>query len=355
MRSLRVATLQLSPVHLGDVAANVEAVERVLAATCPAWSSSSTSLDLLVLPEMITTGYRFQDAHLVHSLCEPAASPSSSSTPSPSLRLGSEIANRLGAYVVIGFAERGDSNQAARPATAAAISTPFDARLDHSRRPVIPSANQGFYNSAALFDRTGALVHVFRKHFLYEDDKVWADEGVGFQYVDLPDLGRLCVGICMDLNPYEFKAEFTDFELASFCVEHEVDILAFPTAWLLSAPEPEEEGGEDKPSGPNSDPSKPSMSIIEYWASRCQPLYSHLPPNEHRSGKRKDTLFIAANRTGTERGVTFGGSSVIMHLSPPPSPEGSAVDGDQQQGSVRLLAAMGSGIEGYQETTVHLS
>lgn len=56
------------------------------------------------------------------------------------------------------------------------------------------------FNSALLADPHGNLAGVFRKHFLYEADTPWADEGRGFSYVDLPGLGRVCIAICMDLN-----------------------------------------------------------------------------------------------------------------------------------------------------------
>lgn len=63
-----------------------------------------------------------------------------------------------------------------------------------------PKLSKQAFNAALLIDRQGRLANVFRKHFLYEADTPWADEGPGFSYVDLPDLGRVCVAVCMDLN-----------------------------------------------------------------------------------------------------------------------------------------------------------
>ncbi|KAK0552840.1 hypothetical protein OC845_001508 [Tilletia horrida] len=316
----RIATLQLNPVRVGDVQANIQFIRDVL------FSSAGTlrSLDLLVLPEMITTGYRFSRSADIHSLCEDTRDASLA----PSLTFASEVAQHFHSYVIIGFAEK-----ATVPVTFTSnngnisISPPFDARspLDLSSTSSSTSHENAFYNSAALFDRSGALIHTFRKHFLYEDDKVWAQEGPGLQYVDLPDLGRLCVAICMDLNPYEFIAPFQAYELANFCRSHSVDILAMPMAWLLSKEQAEngevEEGDESSNAPPGEqDDSSPDINTISYWAIRCQPFRS-LP---------RRTILIAANRTGSEGDATFAGSSCIMQFGrAPPNP---AELPDSQQG-----------------------
>lgn len=54
-------------------------------------------------------------------------------------------------------------------------SLPYDARASDLRTP--PEFVTRLYNSAILTDRVGKTVHVFRKHFLYKDDKTWAQEG----------------------------------------------------------------------------------------------------------------------------------------------------------------------------------
>ena len=57
-------------------------------------------------------------------------------------------------------------------------------------------------------------------------DKTWAEEGQGFEVMDLqlprePDrVIKVGNGICMDINPYDFKADFELFEFANFHLEN---------------------------------------------------------------------------------------------------------------------------------------
>lgn len=63
------------------------------------------------------------------------------------------------AYVILGFPERGEADNA--------------------------------YNSIAIVAPvTGELLHVYRKHFLYEVDERWAQEGPSFMHYTLPGLGK---------------------------------------------------------------------------------------------------------------------------------------------------------------------
>jgi protein N-terminal amidase len=60
--------------------------------------------------------------------------------------------------------------------------------------------------SAYVVDSDGKLVANARKHFLYETDYKWAEEGESFKAVDViikKDQSSIKVGlgICMDLNP----------------------------------------------------------------------------------------------------------------------------------------------------------
>ena len=65
------------------------------------------------------------------------------------------------------------------------------------------------------------FVKSYKKHFLYETDLTWADEGPGFEAMDLflprhNKSVRIGHGICMDINPKEFTAPYEDFEFATF-------------------------------------------------------------------------------------------------------------------------------------------
>ena len=148
----------------------------------------------------------------------------------------------------------------------------------------------------------GSLVKVFRKHFLYEADTTWADEGSGFEYLDVPGLGRICVAICMDLNrtymcltpAYTLESEFSRYELATYCEQHRIDCLVVPMNWLL--PEDDIEAYQAQTSS-----SDPSLATINYWVARCMPLW--MPGLCQPGHEGHTTYLVACNRTGVERGT----------------------------------------------------
>ena len=144
---------------------------------------------------MALTGYVFQDEADINPFVESI----DTHVTGPSFHLARKLALQLGSYILIGFPEDGrvqcrlTATNANLPPTS---SDAFDAR---SAELVAAAANEAgssmtHFNSALLVDRRGNCVHTFRKHFLYELDKRWAQEGPGFQYVDLPDLGRVSLG-----------------------------------------------------------------------------------------------------------------------------------------------------------------
>lgn len=140
------------------------------------------------------------------------------------------------------------------------------------------------YNSLIVTDPAGAVITKYRKSFLFDAEKHWATAGSGFQFVDIPNLGRLGLGICMDLNPEEFKADWSKFELANFNLANQTDFLICIMAWLKS----------NDIDGP--------MSYINYWACRLGPYL------------QSDSYFIACNRVGREGPIEYCGSSCILQL-----------------------------------------
>ena len=77
------------------------------------------------------------------------------------------------------------------------------------------------YNSQMVVSPEGNYVKSYKKHFLYETDETWADEGPHFDtmMMKLPRSGKeikIGHGICMDINPYQFKSEFEEYEFAKF-------------------------------------------------------------------------------------------------------------------------------------------
>ena len=112
--------------------------------------------ELLVLPELFTTGYLFASAAELHDLAEPADG--------PCVRAVAAHCATRGRWVVGGFAER----------------TP-----------------QGVYNSAFVVGSDG-LVGVYRKAHLFNDEKRWFLPGdLGFPVFEIGGV-RLGVLVCFD-------------------------------------------------------------------------------------------------------------------------------------------------------------
>lgn len=299
---LRVACVQLDTEH-GNKSGNLRSLKHILAETIS--QKDERPVDILILPELALTGYVFRDYAHVEPLLESASSPDSIG-----LAYASELAKTMSSYVVMGFAESAPHQAEDLPFSAKSAATlPHDARPDTVREQGSGLHSFPAYNAAALFGRTGELIHTFRKHFLFDDDKRWASEGPGFEMVNLPGIGNVCIAICMDLNPYEFQTEFKQCELAKFCVEQEVDYLIVPMAWLL--PQDEVQMLERFNTA-----EQPSFPTLNYWAARCQPFFDATAGTLTIRPK----YLIAANRTGIEGSSTFAGSSCVLQMKQGESP-----------------------------------
>jgi predicted amidohydrolase len=179
----QVACQQLAPV-LGDLAANRELA---LAAIREA---SDAGADVVVLPELITSGYMF-------------ASPEEATAVAIArdhdlLREWAAEAARANIVLAGGFCERGD-----------------DGRI---------------YNSAAVFDATG-LRAVYRKLHLWDREKLVFTPGSAPPPVLDTRVGRVSLIICYDL---EFPELTRSVALAG------TQLLLVPTNWPL-VPRPETE------------------------------------------------------------------------------------------------------------------
>ncbi|KQO62685.1 nitrilase-related carbon-nitrogen hydrolase [Curtobacterium sp. Leaf261] len=169
----RVAAVQLAPV-VGDLDGNVERAQQAL---------DTVDADVVVLPELTTSGYVFRDADEARSLAI---------TPSHPLFAGwVDAARRIGGVVVGGFAELGDDGNV--------------------------------YNSAALVTGEG-VQGVYRKVHLWDREKeVFTPGSDRPLVVDTPH-GRIGVMICFDL---EFP------EWTRIAALDGVELLAVPTNWPL--------------------------------------------------------------------------------------------------------------------------
>lgn len=139
--------LQFDPVF-GDINGNVSRVLRIL---------SDKKADLVVLPELFTTGYQFISKDEVSDLSEEI--PSGSTTKSLV-----ELSHDKKLHIVAGIAER-DSGS--------------------------------FYNSAVMTGPEG-FIGVYRKTHLFSEEKLWFSPGnTGFKVWDT-QIGKIGIMICFD-------------------------------------------------------------------------------------------------------------------------------------------------------------
>lgn len=299
----------------------------------------------ILLPEMAFSGYQFASRDEILPFCElaeehspenPVGSPNC--TCGETVRWALSVSQQYNAAVQVGFPRR-----------------------------VSISPQADLYNSVCLVQPSGACT-IYDKTHLYYTDESWAKEGAGFKITRAPMGGkdrRIGTCICMDLNPYRFEAPWDDFECGSFYAANKAELLFGSMAWCTTPEgliqelkactagssgessdedsesesasddeddddsvhstasptnEDKEEDSADtstqsKPPPPPIDPSAepnhgpwpaegitlPSYSTLNYWVARLSPL-------------EKCTVLVA-NRTGTERGTTFLGTSCAIHFT----------------------------------------
>lgn len=154
------------------------------------------------------------------------------------------------------------------------------------------------FNAMMVVSPDGELVCNPRKTFLYETDKLWATAGDGFESWFCPWLGKqISFGICMDINPNDFKAKPTEYEYANHALGHGSDLILFACAWCDFEP-----------------PDTPEYPTLAYWASRLSPIIDALGDGAY---PKKNCYFVASNRIGTENGTFFVGASCALSLKEP--------------------------------------
>lgn len=175
-----VACAQLAPA-IGDVEGN-------MARSCAALhAAADQGAQVVVLPELASSGYAFADRAEALAAAEPVDG--------PSVMAWAEVAAERGLIVVAGFCERG----------------PGDA----------------VHNSAVLIDPTGVRA-VYRKAHLWDRERLVFDAGDAAPPVVDTTLGRIGVMICYDL---EFP------EWVRIAALDGAQLLCVPTNWP-EAPRP---------------------------------------------------------------------------------------------------------------------
>jgi predicted amidohydrolase len=177
--AVTVAVCQLAPV-LGDVAGNLE---RACAA---ARSAVARGASVVVLPELVTTGYAFESARELRPLAE--------TSDGPSLRAIGDLARETGAVVVGGFAE-----------------------LDGDR----------VHNSAFLVDGSG-LRAIYRKVHLWDAELDLFAPGSSPPPVVDTRAGRIAVLVCYDLEFPEWSRTAALLGAQLVCVPTNWPALEWP-------------------------------------------------------------------------------------------------------------------------------
>jgi len=175
-RPLRLAVAQYEP-QVGAAQRNLDEAVR--------WATAAgeAGVQLVVLPELATSGYTFASEEEAEALAEDA-------TGGPAARALTDVCNRFDLHVVVGVDER------------------------HQGRR---------HNSAVLIGPQGTLA-VYRKLHLFFDEQSWFAPGDGLPVVDLP-FGRLGMIVCFDIW---FPEPTRALALAG------AEVIACPTNWVAS-------------------------------------------------------------------------------------------------------------------------
>ena len=150
--NVTVACCQVAP-KIGDLAYNRTLTERVIR------QAASVGAQIVVLPELVQSGYLFHDRSEALSLSEP--------TDGPSINLWKALAKELNILIVAGFCERLGADQLA--------------------------------NSAAMIDAQG-LRAVYRKAHLWDEENAIFSAGNAPPPVVETAFGRISMMICYDLE-----------------------------------------------------------------------------------------------------------------------------------------------------------
>ncbi len=178
---VRVACIQFEP-RIGEKRGNVERSLELIAA------AASRGAQLVVLPELCSTGYVFESRHEAFGLAE--AIPDGST-----VRAWAEAARSHDLYIVAGITELAD---------------------------------QALFNSAAVVGPEG-FVGVYRKNHLWGEENLFFEPGnLGVPVFRTP-IGRIACAICYDIWFPEV------FRLAAL---QGADILCVPTNWVPMAGQP---------------------------------------------------------------------------------------------------------------------
>ncbi|ORX85876.1 carbon-nitrogen hydrolase [Anaeromyces robustus] len=211
-------------------------------------------VDYIIFPEMIFTGYMFESKEEVKDFVEDGET-------GVTVTWAKNFAKRINTFVQIGYPQ-----------------------------VKIENGKELYYNSICIVNPKGEVKN-YQKSFLYSQDEKWAEEGKGFQTFNFPELGvynKVGPGICMDINPYRFEADFEEFEFANFHLEKGTTFIPCSMAWLSS-------GSEN--------------DLINYWLTRFSPLILKKNTEDYQP-----IVIAISNRSGTEKDTKFAGGSCVLKI-----------------------------------------
>jgi len=100
------------------------------------------------------------------------------------------------------------------------------------------------------------------------------------------------MGICMDINPYKFLADWTKYEFANHVMQAKSQLVVLSMAWLTRL----------VPQELTELPLRPDNETFSYWVERFFPLQATQQP----------VFFVFANRCGIEGSACYAGTSSVM-------------------------------------------
>lgn len=287
---MKIATLQLDS-KIRNVQQNIATADKILSTSPP-----PSDLDLLVLPELAFTGYNYPSYESIKPYLEPT-------TAGVTTKWAISTAKRLGCHVIAGYPE---------------LSTEIDETAQTSTDENVTGPIHKRYNSTVTVSPTGEILANYRKSFLYYTDESWATEGsTGFFCDTLGSLGKVSLGICMDINPYQFEAPWDKYEFATHALAGGVKLVVMSMAWLTHLPQDEMDALPDQP----------ALETVSYWLQRFSPMIEASKVGE------EDIVVVFSNRIGNEKNevrelttkagqtiplgesVNYAGSSCVMRFS----------------------------------------
>ncbi|KAK6342077.1 Carbon-nitrogen hydrolase [Orbilia blumenaviensis] len=332
---MKIACLQFNP-QIGKVQDNIHKADEILG-NALGIEDIQDKVDVLVLPELAFTGYVFNSKASIRPYLE-------RTTSGITTQWAQSTSRRLRCYTIVGYPEL--ANEYEPPSRYPKVTDPFsETPIDPDNDDQDDNIQKYCYNACVVTSPDGEVLTNYRKRFLYATDERWASEGsqfgtTTFTFPPSPSSPSersitVALGICMDLNPYKFEAPFENYEFANHILSSGAQLAIVPMAW------------ETKEKFTDLQWKKAAKrmhhSTVNYWTMRLEPLFGTEKPEfeglvktvdrtpdgdewewvyvgedqwERVYNKPQQKLaFVTCNRSGTENGTLFVGSSVVMTIT----------------------------------------